>query len=117
MTYVFLLFEILAGIFAVIGVYASARVLLDAHVRRRAGAVCEIYIKSCEGDAEYAVRFAESRFIYGEYAGFFDSVSLSEDIRLSPYDYERLCAEFPGTLGRRGAGGSFAGVSAEHDQT
>ena len=54
-----------------------------------------VVILSYTGDPEYAVRFAESRFVYGEYAGFFEGVTLSERLPLDKTAAARLKAEFP----------------------
>lgn len=70
------------GIFAAIGFYLTVRIFLDAVVKRRSGLKMQVVILSYKGDPEYAVRFAESRFVYGEYAGFFEGVTLSEAIPL-----------------------------------
>ena len=85
----FLLFlQGVIGIFAAIGFYLTVRIFLDAVVKRRSGLKMQVVILSYKGDPEYAVRFAESRFVYGEYAGFFEGVTLSEAIPLDK-------AEFP----------------------
>lgn len=83
------------GIFAAIGFYLTVRIFLDAVVKRRSGLKMQVVILSYKGDPEYAVRFAESRFVYGEYAGFFEGVTLSEAIPLDKATAARLKAEFP----------------------
>ena len=83
------------GLFAVIGVWFTARIFLDAAVKKRSGLKMQITVISCKGDAEYAVRFAESRFVYGEYAGFFSGITLSEAVPMKSETYKRLQAEFP----------------------
>ncbi len=83
------------GIFAAIGFYLTVRIFLDAIVKRRSGLKMQVVILSYKGDPEYAVRFAESRFVYGEYAGFFEGVTLSEAIPLDKATAARLKAEFP----------------------
>lgn len=92
----FLLFlQGIIGIFAVIGFYLTVRIFLDAMVKRRSRLKMTVTILSCQGDPEYAVRFAESRFVYGEYAGFFSGVTLSENVPISHELAARLSAEFP----------------------
>lgn len=92
----FLLFlQGVIGIFAVIGFYLTVRILFDAVVKYRSGLKMTVYIMSCNGDPEYAVRFAESRFVYGEYAGFFSGVTVSESVPAEKELYARLQAEFP----------------------
>ena len=92
----FLLFlQGVVGIFAAIGFYLTVRIFLDAVVKRRSGLKMQVVILSYKGDPEYAVRFAESRFVYGEYAGFFEGVTLSEAIPLDKTTAARLKAEFP----------------------
>ena len=82
-------------IFAAIGFYLTVRIFLDAVVKRRSGLKMRVVILSYTGDPEYAVRFAESRFVYGEYAGFFEGVTLSESLPLDKTAAARLKAEFP----------------------
>ena len=54
--------QIVLGIFALFGIYSYIRSAIDSFVMSKAGAKCKILICSCNEDAEYAVRFAESRF-------------------------------------------------------
>ena len=70
----FILFiQIAVGFFAAVGVYFFfSRVILDWYVQKKSSAVCKIYLFGCKSDPEYAVRFAESRFLKGDYAVFFD---------------------------------------------
>lgn len=87
--------QAIIGLFAVVGVWFTVRMILDAAVKRRSGLKMQITVISCKGDAEYAVRFAESRFVYGEYAGFFSGITLSEAVPIKSEAYERLRTEFP----------------------
>lgn len=86
--------QILLIFFAIIGVHAFFRGLADTYTQKRAGAVCRIYLDTCKGDVEYAVRFAESRFIQGDYAAFFDGMMLSDSLDLDVQTFDRLNREF-----------------------
>lgn len=72
-----ILLQIAVGFFAAVGVYLTARSVLDTVVMKKANASCTVVIKK-SNDAEYAVRFAESRFI-GEYGRFFDEITVRSD--------------------------------------
>ena len=86
--------QIILDFFAVLGIYAFITKLLDHRVQKRAGAVCTVHMEKCAGDAEYAIRFAESRFLSGDYADFFDGITLSDEVEIEPDTYERLNREF-----------------------
>lgn len=86
------------GIFACIGLYLTIRILLDAIIKQKSGVRLVVYIEACTGDPEYAVRFAESRFVHGEYAGFFSRVALSHTLTLSDEQRKKLQAEYPELL-------------------
>ncbi len=89
-----LIIQIFAGIFALLGIYEFIRVSIDLYVIKKTGAKCKILICSCENDIEYAIRFAECRFNFGDHADFFDGVVLSEDIDISEDLFQRLGGEF-----------------------
>lgn len=86
--------QIVLGIFALFGIYSYIRSAIDSFVMSKAGAKCKILICSCNEDPEYVVRFAESRFVYGEYAGFFDGIILSDKVDISESQYTKLNNEF-----------------------
>ncbi len=86
------------GVFACIGLYLTVRILLDAIVKHKSGVRLIVYIESCTGDPEYAVRFAESRFVHGEYAGFFSRVAVSHTLILTQEQKRQLQAEYPELL-------------------
>lgn len=86
--------QIIFGIFAVYGLCVFVRSLADAYVIAKSGAVCSIVIKKCGENAEYAVRFAESRFVFGDYGGFFDEIVLADGVSVSADELERLRKEF-----------------------
>ena len=92
----FILFiQIAVGFFAAVGVYFFfSRVIFDWYVQKKSSAVCKIYLFSCKSDPEYAVRFAESRFLKGDYAVFFDGLVISDDIDIDPQLFDRLYEEF-----------------------
>ena len=99
----FILFiQIAVGFFAAVGVYFFfSRVIFDWYVQKKSSAVCKIYLFSCKSDPEYAVRFAESRFLKGDYAVFFDGLVISDDIDIDPQLFDRLYEECKNAIGDR----------------
>ena len=86
--------QIFLGLFTLLGIYDFIRSIFDAHVMKKAGAKCKVLICSCTDDVEYAVRFAESRFVLGEYADFFDGIALSSKVDIKNEDLNALNKEF-----------------------
>ena len=86
--------QIILGLFALMGIYDFIRAMFDAHVMKKAGAKCKVLICSCTDDVEYALRFAESRFVLGEYADFFDGIALSSKVDIKNDKLKELNREF-----------------------
>ncbi len=86
--------QIIIGLFALIGIYEFIRTIFDAHIIKKAGVKCKVLICRNENDAEYAIRFAESRFVLGEYADFFEGIALSEDVKIDKEKLKQINAEF-----------------------
>lgn len=94
MQYIYLFIQIVFGFFAIFGIYEFAKKLTDAYIIRRSGLKCRFLIENVKGDAEYALRFIESRFLYGDYTNLFSGVTLLEKIDITPETYEKLNKEF-----------------------
>lgn len=86
--------QIIIGLFALIGIYEFIRTIFDAHIIKKAGVKCKVLICINESDAEYAIRFAESRFVLGEYADLFDGIALSQNVKIDNEELKQLNKEF-----------------------
>ena len=89
-----LVIQVIAGLFAIYGICEFIRRFVDMYVICKSGAVCKITIEKCNGDTEYAVRFAESRFLSGDYADFFNTLEISESVDINTDTFNNLKAEF-----------------------
>ena len=94
MSDVVLVIQVIAGLFAIYGICEFIRRFIDMYVICKSGAVCKIVLEKCNDDAEYAVRFAESRFLSGDYADFFDKLEISDSIDIDVVTFEKLEKEF-----------------------
>ena len=74
--------QIFLGLFSLLGIYEFIRKIVDDYMIKKSGVACKIYIYKCDCDAEYAIRFAESRFLYGDYASFFDGICLGKEVAI-----------------------------------
>ena len=87
--------QIIIIFFAIMGVYDFIRHLLDTYIQKKSGATCKVYVESCEKEnVEYLVRFAESRFVFGDYSGIFDGIVLSDSVNTDKDVLERLRGEY-----------------------
>ncbi len=87
--------QIIIVFFAIMGVYDFIRHLLDTYVQKKSGSSCKIYVESCESEnVEYLIRFAESRFIFGDYSEIFDGIVLSENVKTDREVFDRLSEEY-----------------------
>lgn len=86
--------QIFMGLFTLLGIYDFIRSIFDAHVMKKARAKCKVLICSCTDDVEYAIRFAQSRFVLGEYADFFDGIALSSKVEINNEKLKDLNKEF-----------------------
>ena len=59
---IIIIFQIFAGIFSILGIYEFLRKVFDRYVINRSQAACKILIYKSGPDAEYSLRFLESRF-------------------------------------------------------
>ena len=91
---IILIFQVLTGIFAIYGVCEFIRRFIDMYVISKSGAVCKIVLESCDDDAEYIVRFAESRLLSGDYADFFNKIEISDCVDIDNETFEKLDTEF-----------------------
>ena len=89
-----LVFQVIEGLFAIYGLCEFIRRFIDMYVICKSGAVCKITLEKCNGDAEYAVRFAESRFLSGDYADFFDKLEISDSVDIDDDTFVKLEKEF-----------------------
>lgn len=89
-----LIIQVIAGLFAIYGLCEFIRRFIDMYVICKSGAVCKITIEKCNGDTEYAVRFAESRFFGGDYADFFDTLEISDSVDIDSEAFKKLSCEF-----------------------
>ena len=89
-----LVFQVIAGLFAIYGLCEFIRRFIDMYVINKSDAVCKITLEKCNGDAEYAVRFAESRFLSGDYADFFDNLEISDSVDIDDDTFVKLEKEF-----------------------
>lgn len=89
-----LIFQVIAGIFAVYGFCEFVRRFIDVYVINKAGAVCKLVLYTTNEDAEYAVRFAESRFLSGDYADFFDELQIAKSVDIDCETFTKLQNEF-----------------------
>lgn len=76
---IFIILQIFAGIFSILGIYEFLRKVIDRYVINRSQAACKIILYKTGPDAEYTLRFLESRFAYGEYADLIDGIIIAED--------------------------------------
>lgn len=79
---IIIIFQIFAGIFSILGIYEFLRKVFDRYVINRSQAACKILIYKSGPDAEYSLRFLESRFAYGEYADLFDGIIIAEETQV-----------------------------------
>ena len=89
-----LIIQVIAGLFAVYGICEFIRRFVDMYVINKAGAVCKIVLHTTNEDAEYAIRFAESRFLNGDYADFFDELQIDKTVDMDCETLEKLQNEF-----------------------
>ena len=89
-----LVFQVIAGLFAIYGLCEFIRRFIDMYVISKSGAVCKIVLEECDSDAEYAIRFAESRFLSGDYADFFDKLQISDNVDIDVNTFVKLQEEF-----------------------
>ena len=88
-----LVIQVILGLFSIYGICEFVRRFIDMYVICRSEAVCKITLESCD-DAEYSIRFIESRFLSGDYADLFDGLVISENVCISNEDFDKLDSEF-----------------------
>ncbi len=91
----YVVFCIAVCLFALYGMYEAIRKMADIYVQKKSGAACDIIIKKCDKKyVEYIVRFAESRFLYGDYSIMFENIRISKDAQADEKLTEKLNYEF-----------------------
>ncbi|MBP5245735.1 MAG: hypothetical protein J6036_04705 [Clostridia bacterium] len=80
---------------ALYGIYEIVKKIFDIYVQKKSGVVCDVIIKKCRKEyVEYALRFAESRFCYGDCRALFENLILSKNIQNSENIVKKLNDEF-----------------------
>ena len=89
-----LVIQVISGLFAIYGLCEFVRRFVDMYVISKSGAVCKIVLKKSNEKAEYAIRFAESRFLSGDYANFFNELEISDGVDIDIDTLKKLNSEF-----------------------
>ena len=87
---IFIILQIFAGLFSVVGLFNFIRKVIDRYVINRSQAACKIILYKTGPDAEYTLRFLESRFAFGEYADLIDGIVLAEGVQVSEEIIQKL---------------------------
>lgn len=86
--------QIITGLFAIYGLCEFIRRIIDIYTINKSGAVCKIVLEECSSDTEYAIRFAQSRFLMGDYGDLFREIEISDNIDKNIKELESLNKEF-----------------------